>query len=237
MKLVILTTNTPHHTYFVREIAALHPVEAVLSETMPLMPPFETFHDFEAERDAHERAVFFNGSDTTLHNVCDVEEVETINAPAATARLKALDPDVVLVFGTGRIRQAVIDICPRGMINLHGGDPERYRGLDTHLWAIYHSDFNALATTLHHVNAGLDDGDIIQEQSLILKKGMDLSELRALNTRACLDISLAALDMYTRFGAFLSRRQRQRGRYYSFMPACLKGLCRSRFLDYTRNLP
>ena len=48
-------------------------------------------------------------------------------------------------------------------INLHGGDPEKYRGLDSHLWSIYHEDWASLVSTLHVVSKDLDAGDSIEK--------------------------------------------------------------------------
>ena len=53
MRVVILTTQTPHHVYFVREIAAAASVTLVMAETRSLTPPFDTAHPFESERDRY----------------------------------------------------------------------------------------------------------------------------------------------------------------------------------------
>ena len=46
------------------------------------------------------------------------------------------------------------------IFNLHGGNPEEFRGLDSHYWSIYHNNFN-LYSCLHKLSYKLDDGDII----------------------------------------------------------------------------
>jgi len=83
------------------------------------------------------------------------------------------------VFGTGVLRAEVLEVQPRKTLNLHGGDPEEYRGLDTHLWAIYEEKFSALVTTLHRVDKGIDTGEIVERTALRLKKSMELFQLRA----------------------------------------------------------
>ena len=117
---------------------------------------------------------------------------------------------------------------------MHGGDPETYRGLDSHLWAIYHNDWTNIITTLHILNEHLDDGEIILKKSLDISKLTDLSQLRALNTSACLELTISALNSYKKTGFFLKNKQKNKGRYYSFMPACLKEVCAKKFSNYVR---
>ncbi|WP_377806343.1 hypothetical protein ABNQ38_06625 (plasmid) [Azospirillum sp. A29] len=87
----------------------------------------------------------------------------------------------------------LLSLCPGAFLNLHGGDPEDCRGFDTHLWAIYHGDFAALATTLHHVSPDLDAGDIVATLPLPLHRGMGLHQLRRSNTEICVRLVQEAL--------------------------------------------
>jgi methionyl-tRNA formyltransferase len=157
-----------------------------------------------------------------------------MNGTEGISSLSTWQPDVAIVFGTGRLSSAVIESGPGCFLNLHGGDPEEYRGLDTHLWAIYHSDFGGLVTTLHRVNSSLDDGDICLQESISISAGMQLSELRLANTEACVRLAVAALSSVREQGYVPSRKQRRAGRYYSFMPSQLKEICRKRFEKHAR---
>ena len=141
-----------------------------------------------------------------------------------------------IVFGTGKVSKQVIQVCPNGIINLHGGNPEEYRGLDSHLWAIYHHDFSGLVTTLHRINEELDDGDIILQMPIQLRPDMGLHELRRYNTDVCIEMVLSAFDMFNRQGYMIDRPQQKRGRYYSFMPSVIKEICLKYFNQYVVNL-
>jgi len=233
MRIFILTTETLHHAYFVKCITRAFPVEGAFVETKPLQPPFATHHPFEGLRDEYEAEKWFNGGWPRLSEFVETREFTSVNDPEAISMLLSLKPDLVVVFGTGKLSPEVIATCPEGMLNLHGGDPEHYRGLDTHLWAIYHDDFPGLVTTLHRVNEKLDDGDMLLQTSLELLPRMDIHMVRSVNTEACLKMTLSALDMYTRFGSFITRKQQMKGRYYSFMPAELKEICKRKFAKFT----
>ncbi len=236
MKLAVLTTETPHHAFFVRETAGAANVGLVVVERRQPRFPFETHHPFEDERDAYERQAWFAGTDVRLQDLAPTLETESANAAEVVARLTSLGPDMVVVFGTGKLSPAVIRACPPAMLNLHGGDPEEYRGLDTHLWTIYHGDFARLVTTLHRVNADLDDGEIVSQAAVPITPGMKLHELRRRNTEVCVRLVLAAMDIAAAGRPLPSRPQQRRGRYYSAMPAPLKEICRTRFESYTSKL-
>lgn len=236
MKIVVLTTETLHHTYFVQTLAREFPPEMVVVERNILAPPFETHHPFEDIRDTYERQAFFGGKNVSLGNVANTLVVGSVNEPAAMACLRKIAPEAVIVFGAGRISKEVIQICPDGIINLHGGDPEEYRGLDSHLWAIYHDDFDSFVVTLHRVNEKLDDGDVILQGRINITKGMRLHELRRHNTELCIRLVFSALDMFKRHRHFISRPQRECGRYYSFMPSTLKDICVVRFRKYAEGV-
>lgn len=232
MKVALLTTDTPHHAYYAWKLGARVPLTAIALERWRPSPPFETGHPFEEQRDEYERVTLLAGGPTSCHDLARVYDCERVNDASAVERLAALRPDIVLIFGTGLVTPAVIQTARVACLNLHGGNPEEYRGLDTHLWAIYHRDFDNLVTTLHHVDAGLDTGDIVSQAPLEVPAGTELFQLRAINTRVCVDLSLQALEGLGR-GSLPARQQTRRGRYYSHMPSCLKQECVIRFRRHT----
>ena len=236
MKIVVLTTETLHHTFFVKEINKVFQLEKIFVETASVSPPFETYHAFEGERDVYEKKVFFDGGGVSLTDVAPTKYVGSINDSETIRMLSELRPEIIIVFGTGKIYREVIQVCPMGIINLHGGNPEEYRGLDSHLWTIYHNDFKSLIVTLHHLNEELDDGDIILQGNIKMYSMIQLHELRRYNTEKCIELTLSAIDMYKRYGRFISRPQRKLGRYYSFMPSSLKEICLKRFIKYSNNI-
>jgi methionyl-tRNA formyltransferase len=236
MKLVILSTNTVHHAYIVREVAKIFPVENVISEKRRLSPPFDTHHDFEDSIESSERDAWFGGNNTLLGDVSEVTEFDSYNDESTVQFLKEIKTDVILVVGGGLVGKEVIACCPTGIINLHGGDPELYRGLDSHMWAIYHRDFKNMTATLHRLNEKFDDGEIILQQRIVFPKGARIHELRRFNAEACAQMAISGIEMFNRTGTFVSRPQREAGRYYSFMPASIKEICVKRFHKYTEGL-
>lgn len=236
MNIAVLTTQTPHHTFFVHSLrSAFGNVTAFCEQPAPCRT-MRGQHPFEDERDRYEGRIWFNNDPILLADIAPTQTFSSMNEPAALQALRHCRADVVFVFGTGVLREGCITLFPDCIFNLHGGDPEEYRGLDTHLWAIYHKEFSGLATTLHRLDAGLDTGDIVLQGALPLEPDMPLHALRAVNTEVCVRLATAAMDMIIRHGDVVSRPQRRKGRYYSTMPLELKEICRKRFETYTRGI-
>jgi methionyl-tRNA formyltransferase len=236
MKIAILTTQTIHHAFFVREISRQYDVMKVFLETDSLKAPFETYAGFETTRDEYEKESWFGGREKLISDFAATSGYPSMNSAAAIEELRKLSPDTVVVFGTGKLSMELIKACENNIINLHGGDPEEYRGLDSHYWAVYHNDFSGLLTTIHRVNPALDDGDVILKSKIPLHKGMQLHQLRRFNSEICVDLTLKALAVKFETGHFGGTPQSRKGRYYSFMPACLKEICRRKFQKYTEAL-
>ncbi|MDP6388971.1 MAG: formyltransferase family protein [Alphaproteobacteria bacterium] len=236
MRLVVLTTGSVRRRYFVKALQNVFPVTQVFIETGELTPPFETAHPLDDACRNHENEVWFAGAAPDFDHVAEVERFESLNDSKCVEAIAATKPNVVLVFGAGLLRPPVLDICPNGCVNLHSGDPESYRGLDCHLWAVYHGDFAALVTSLHRIAPEIDAGDVVAKRPVTLAPGMSLHELRRAHTEGCVEVVTGALTDFAATGAFQATPQNRRGRYYSFMPAAIKDQCIRRFERHTATL-
>jgi methionyl-tRNA formyltransferase len=84
------------------------------------------------------------------------------------AQLTALNPDAIIVVGYGRIiPQWMLDLPPLGNINLHASLLPKYRGAAPIQWAIANGETVTGNTTMR-IDAGLDTGDILQQQELAI---------------------------------------------------------------------
>ena len=88
------------------------------------------------------------------------------NNDAFRAQLAALKPDAIVVVGYGRIiPQWMLDLPPLGNINLHASLLPKYRGAAPIQWAIARGE-TATGVTTMKIDAGLDTGDILQQQEI-----------------------------------------------------------------------
>ena len=95
-----------------------------------------------------------------------VHQPETFRKnPAARAELRALEPDVAIVMAYGQILpRAVLDLAPRGALNLHASLLPRYRGAAPIQWAIARGESQTGVTTMQ-LDEGLDTGPILMAQA------------------------------------------------------------------------
>lgn len=90
-----------------------------------------------------------------------VHQPEKIRTPEVHALLKGAGADAMIVVGYGRIiPQAIIDIPPAGIINVHASLLPKYRGAAPIQWAIANGEPVTGVTTMR-IDAGLDTGDML----------------------------------------------------------------------------
>ncbi len=120
--------------------------------------------------------------------------VNNINAPEYVDWLKNIKPDVIAVCGASIFKKEILDIPTKGVLNLHGGLSQKYRGLFTTEWAVYNEEPEYVGATVHYISPGIDDGDVVYQgrpdamsgdnpNSLyvkLVKLGIDMME-RAIN--------------------------------------------------------
>ena len=79
----------------------------------------------------------------------------------AQAQLRALEPEVIIVVAYGKLLpKAVLDIPPRGCINVHVSLLPRWRGAAPIQWSVIAGDQKAGVTTMQMAE-GLDTGDML----------------------------------------------------------------------------
>ncbi|MCW0234930.1 MAG: formyltransferase family protein [Ferrovibrio sp.] len=247
MRIGILTTDTPHHRYFIRELYRLLPAPAHLSfvmfETKPypwisrakaffiqklpnawiglLGNPYLQSKNLARSVLAYERARFFVDGDDALPPDLPLITVADVNDADAAAFLDQHPTDILFVYGTGLVKPSVYRRAAVAAINAHGGLLPNYRGLDTNLWAALEGHPEDMAITLHHVAEKFDTGDILAEQRLQPAPDLSLVSLRYHVTVTLVPMTLNLLSRFLA-GNVASAPQTGSGRYYGPMPHLMK---------------
>jgi methionyl-tRNA formyltransferase len=93
-----------------------------------------------------------------------VLQPESLRSPAAIAQIRGLSPDCIVAVAYGQIlRQELIDIPPRGVVNLHPSLLPRYRGASPIASAILAGD-ETTGVTIMLMDAGMDTGPILLQR-------------------------------------------------------------------------
>src|SRR5437763_7468155 len=90
-----------------------------------------------------------------------VYQPERVRRPEAVEYLRGLAAEAMVVVGYGQIiPQVVIDLAPRGIVNVHASLLPKYRGAAPIQWAIVNGETRTGVTTMR-IDAGLDTGDML----------------------------------------------------------------------------
>ena len=103
-----------------------------------------------------------------------VQYVQGINDPEAIRIVTALQPDVILVFGTGIVRDKVLSIAKIMALNLHTGVSPIYRGADCVFWPLHNNEIDMLGATVHECTQEVDGGKIFGVTRVNLKRDDNL---------------------------------------------------------------
>lgn len=247
MQIGILTTDTPHHRYFMQEMQNRLPATLktawVLLETKPYpwsrhartfarqrlpnlwtalaLNPYLQSKRLASKIDAYERPRFFpTGKDDWPAGIT-IQTVDDVNDATAAAFLDHNPCDIMFIYGTGLVRPMVYSRARTVAINAHGGRLPDYRGLDTNLWAALENRPQDMTVTLHQVAAKLDTGDIFAQETLPPTDDLSLVSLRYHTTLIVCDMTLRLLPKFLDH-TVVAKRQAGESRYYGPMPYMLK---------------
>jgi folate-dependent phosphoribosylglycinamide formyltransferase PurN len=113
--------------------------------------------------------------------------VSDIHAEGVLEAVRALKPDLGLIYGSPILKPALFEIPMRGTLGIHHGKVPEYRGKKTTFWAMYNGEPTA-GVTIQKVNAGLDTGQIVKEGEVLIGR----RSLRAVWT----ELEALGLDLY-----------------------------------------
>lgn len=106
----------------------------------------------------------------SLSNYNDPYLPNTINDPLIIDYVNKLQPDIIMVCGTGIIKKHIIDGLKAPMINIHAGITPKYRGVHGGYWALAHNDAKNCGVTVHLIDPGIDTGGVISQRTIIPNK-------------------------------------------------------------------
>jgi methionyl-tRNA formyltransferase len=86
----------------------------------------------------------------------------SLNSEPARVAIRALEPELLIVHGTGILKPATFELAPLA-VNLHCGILPEYRGHDSTFWALHAGDYERVGCSLHVIDAGVDTGTLIAE--------------------------------------------------------------------------
>ena len=173
LSIVVLTRPVPVANALVRHLSAAAPIRTVFSESPPQPLDAPSF----ARRAAHLAGQLARGDGRrfrrALERVFTQEELRLpqpappiVDTPHrswadVTLRLEADPPDVIVVFGTSLLPDALCRLARVAALNVHTGLVPYYRGMHCTEFAILHDDLDNAGASVHVVRPRIDAGEIV----------------------------------------------------------------------------
>ena len=110
-----------------------------------------------------------------IHFVIDIHD------PTVLDHVRALNPDLGLIYGSPILKPELFEIPRLGTLGIHHGRVPEYRGNKTTFWAMYNGE-RVAGVTIQKVNTGLDTGSIVKTGE-VMARGRDVA--RARRSTAC----------------------------------------------------
>jgi len=167
MKAIVLTSTMRRHQYVANTLASRLEVACVWQE----QKSFEPLKYASSPNDEAIIARHFDARDASEHAYfAEHEKVQAAarqvppggcNDATEIDAMRRIAPDVVLVFGTGLLKQPLIETFPGSIINIHLGLSPYYRGAGTNFWPLVNGEPEYCGATIHFLDIGVDTGPII----------------------------------------------------------------------------
>jgi methionyl-tRNA formyltransferase len=171
VKAILLTSTFRRHVFVANALAQRCDVVGVWQEAKTFVPERYAQSDEDerviqqhfADRDVSEERYFAADDRVRLSTAAThrVVDAGACSDPSEVARMSALQPDVVFVFGTGILRDTVLTALAGRLINLHLGLSPYYRGAGTNFWPLVNAEPEYVGATIHYLDAGIDSGAIL----------------------------------------------------------------------------
>lgn len=138
---------------------------------------------------------FFQGNDFFLAKTLPVLYGEA-NLPYVYESVKKINPQAAFVFGSCIIKKPLLSLIPEGkFINLHLGLSPYYRGSGTNFWPFVNNELEYVGSTILHIDAGVDTGDIISHVRPSFKEGDNVHTVGCKVIKESTARLMAILDM------------------------------------------
>jgi methionyl-tRNA formyltransferase len=137
-----------------------------------------------------------NGQAPRLPPGVPVLHTQAINGPETVAFLRRHSPDLLLVNGTQLLRQPLLDLLPSlplGIVNLHTGLSPYSRGANCNLYMVLEGHPELVGVTVHHIDPGIDSGDIIRSAQVPLQADDNFETIDVRSFHTGIELLLAAV--------------------------------------------
>lgn len=184
--ILVMTSDHLRHRYFFNHLNHHFPIAAHFRErfkaphiTLKSEIEEENWNWFFTRRMEYEKKTFASSDNLQAKNIPRIirHNASQVNSPAWMDQVALFEPDLIVLFGASLLRPEFIKKYKGRIFNLHIGLSQHYRGTNSNFWPIYENKLEYLGATIHHVDDGIDTGDIILQDTIRLEPDDDEESL------------------------------------------------------------
>lgn len=182
MRIVVFTANQLRHKFIANTLTAFADKTLVVSEVIKHDAQDIRNNLSEQEKDFRLRyeteRMFFEGHDFLLAKKVLPLVYKEANLSYVHDVVKRFNPDMMFCFGASLLKEPLLSLLPSGhFVNLHLGLSPYYMGSGTNFWPFVNEELEYVGSTLLHIDAGVDTGDIICHLRPEIELGDDVSTI------------------------------------------------------------
>ncbi len=171
-KLVLLTSTSFRHKYIANQLAKCFNLALVITEEKS--SKIESLDNLNNEESIFLNNHFKNrllneqkyfGDNLDFNKDINVVKVphKSINSIETFKRIKKVNPDRIILFGTSIIKEPILSFFKGNIINLHLGLSPYYKGSATNLFPIKYNELDCIGATIHIATPKVDQGPILHQ--------------------------------------------------------------------------
>lgn len=149
------------------------------------------------------------------YNVPVISLNSPINTPDSVCKIQAYEPDLLVsILGNQIFKEPIINLAPKGCINLHTALLPKYRGLMPTFWVLKNNE-RKTGVSVFYVDKGIDSGPIIVQKEVEIGNRTQ-EELITLTKKIGMEAIAQSIDLIHKDKVELIENEASKKTYFTF---------------------
>lgn len=149
------------------------------------------------------------------HNIPEIKLDKGINHRESVDKIKSYQPDLLIsILGNQIFKEPIINLAPKGCLNLHTALLPKYRGLMPTFWVLKNKE-KYTGVTVFYVDEGIDSGPIVVQKKVTIGNRSQ-EELIKHTKKLGMETIAEAVDLIEKDSVKLIDNDPKQKTYYSF---------------------
>lgn len=150
------------------------------------------------------------------HKIPIISLNKSINNVESVAKIKSFQPDLLVsILGNLLFKESIINLAPKGCLNLHTALLPKYRGLMPSFWVLKNNE-KETGVSVFFVDKGIDSGPILVQKRILIHKDMTQEGLIKISKKMGMDSIIEAIELIYKGNYKLIPNPDEEKSYYSF---------------------